>query len=125
FSGNGGETFEFLDLNFNGSIEIGDWDTFRSGFSSSLAGLSEVQRYQLGDRDNDGQHTPLDFLRFRTEYDAALGAGAFELALAGAAVPEPSAAALLLGALMMVGCLLPRAGGRRLRGLATCGALAI
>jgi hypothetical protein len=102
FTGNGNVSFPFLDLNFSGAVEIGDWDTFRAGFPVSLAGLSTVQRYQLGDLDNDGQHTPTDFLRFRSEYDAALGAGAFEAALATQEVPEPATIGLFLSATLAI-----------------------
>ncbi|MEX0613062.1 MAG: hypothetical protein WD229_13155, partial [Pirellulales bacterium] len=100
FTGNGGASFPFLDLNFNGVIDPGDWDTFRAGFPVSLAGLSVVQRYQLGDLDNNGLHTANDFIRFRTEYDAALGAGAFDAALAASEVPEPATIALLIFAIL-------------------------
>jgi hypothetical protein len=89
FTGNAGASFQVLDLNFSGAIEPGDWDTFRAGFPISLTGLSAVQRHQFGDLDKDGLHTPLDFLRFRTEYDAALGSGAFAEMLATGEVPEP------------------------------------
>lgn len=96
FTGNGGQSFPFLDLNFSGVVEIGDWDTFRAGFPVSLAGKSTVERYQLGDLDNDGQHTALDFLRFRNEYDAIYGAGAFDAMLASASVPEPATSVMFL-----------------------------
>lgn len=103
FAGNGGTSYRFLDLNFDGSINALDWDTFRAGFPSSLSGLSIVQRYQLGDLDNDGQHSAADFLKFRTTYNASLGAGAFE-AMIAAAVPEPTSGLLLLtGAMTLYG----------------------
>lgn len=102
FTGNSGSSFPFLDLNFNGTIDPGDWDVFRAGFPVSLSGLSTVQKYQLGDLDNDGLHTPNDFLAFRTEYNTALGAGAFELMTSG--VPEPSAAMFLTMAAILGGC---------------------
>lgn len=98
-TGNSGSSYPFLDLNFNGTIDPGDWDVFRAGFPVSLTGLSTVQKYQLGDLDNDGQHTPGDFLRFRTEYNSALGAGAFELLTSG--VPEPCTSWLVFTAVIL------------------------
>jgi hypothetical protein len=98
FTGNGGTSFPFLDLNFNGAVEPGDWDTFRAGFPVNLAGLSLVERYQLGDLDNDSLHTPKDFLRFKSEYEAAVGPGAFAALLAGSEVPEPGTGILFISA---------------------------
>ena len=92
FTGNGDESFDFLDLNFNGEIEIGDWETFKSGFGTPLAGLNGYERYTLGDLDDDGAHTALDFITFERLYDQANGAGAFAAALS---VPEPTALSLL------------------------------
>lgn len=97
FTGNSGSSYTYLDLNFDGAINALDWDAFRAGFPSSLAGLSAVQRYQLGDLDNDSQHTANDFLKFRTQYNASLGAGAFE-AMIASAVPEPTTGLLFLTA---------------------------
>lgn len=90
FVGNG--SYAPLDLNFNGSIEIGDYAAFLAGYNASLVGKSPAQRRSLGDIDDDGQHTLRDFLAFQEQYDAVLGAGAFA---AATAVPEPSSAGLL------------------------------
>jgi hypothetical protein len=96
FVGNGGVSFDPLDLNFNGSVEIGDYAAFLAGYNVSLAGKTLAERYNLGDLDGDGKHTVSDFLAFKTRYDQVNGAGAFAAALA--AVPEPSTTALgLLG----------------------------
>jgi hypothetical protein len=92
FIGNSGVSFDPLDLNFNGSIEIGDYATFLAGYNVNLTGKTRAQQYNLGDLDADGKHTVKDFLAFKTQYDLALGAGAFAAALA--AVPEPSTTAL-------------------------------
>lgn len=91
FTGNGDESFEFLDLNFNGEIEIGDWEVFKAGFGTSLADLTAQQRYLLGDLDDDELHTAADFITFERLYDQANGAGAFATALS---VPEPTSAAI-------------------------------
>lgn len=98
FTGNGAKSFQFLDLNFNGQIDIGDWDTFRAGFATDLTGLNAVQKHQLGDVDGDGAHTLNDFLTFKQLYDTANGAGAFAAALAAEGVPEPKSAWLLASA---------------------------
>jgi hypothetical protein len=118
FTGNGGASYELLDLNFNGAIEIGDWDTFRAGYSVSLTGLGSIQRYQLGDLDGNGQHTLNDFLFFKTQFEAALGAGSFEAALAASQVPEPATGYLLISAVAAVaGVSLRRRCARIIRGL--------
>jgi len=92
FVGNGGVSFNPLDLNFNGAIEIGDYAAFLAGYNVGLAGKTQAQQYNLGDLDADGKHSVKDFLAFKTQYDLALGSGAFAAALA--AVPEPSTTAL-------------------------------
>lgn len=125
FTGNGGASFPFIDLNFSGAIEPGDWDTFRAGFPVSLAGLSTVQKYQLGDLDNNGLHTANDFLRFRSEYDAALGSGSFEAMLAGGNVPEPATGLLFLSAALTVGGVWARRQRGRLPGSLPFVALAL
>ena len=92
FVGNSGVSFDPLDLNFNGSIEIGDYAAFLAGYNVNLTGKTRAQQYNLGDLDADGKHSVKDFLAFKTQYDLALGSGAFAAALA--AVPEPSTTAL-------------------------------
>jgi hypothetical protein len=84
------------DLDGNGLINVSDWTLFKSGQGTNFAGLTAVQGYLKGDLDDDGDHDLTDFIRFRTAFDAANGAGAFEAALAG--VPEPATMLLLLTA---------------------------
>src|SRR5262245_48100397 len=93
FTGNGGESFNFLDLNYNGAVEIGDWMTFKAGFGVSLTGKTIAARHNLGDLDDDGLHTFSDFQQFESRYNAEFGQGAFVQMLA-AAVPEPAYATL-------------------------------
>ena len=53
FTGNGGNSYQFLDLNYSGAIEIGDWLAFKAGFGVSLTGRTEAQALQsrrLGQR---------------------------------------------------------------------------
>lgn len=117
FTGNGGNSFQFLDLNYSGAIEIGDWLAFKAGFTVPLTGLPEAQRYNLGDLDNDGLHTAQDFIAFVQAYDAALGTGAFAQALA--AVPEPASGAMICCAAVLALGVCPRRLGRRSRLVAT------
>ncbi len=100
--GNAGETYDFLDLNYNGEVEIGDWLTFSDGFGVDLTGLPEAQRYNLGDLDNDAAHTHNDFIEFLRIYDSVNGQGAFYSDLAN--LPEPGTLCLLLvGGLTLFG----------------------
>jgi glucose/arabinose dehydrogenase len=79
------------DLNGDGHVTPLDWTLFKAGTGANLAGLSSRESYALGDLDADFDHDLADFVRFRTVYDQANGAGAFE-SLVG--VPEPNAAFL-------------------------------
>ncbi len=64
--------------------------------------MPEAQRYNLGDLDNNGEHTHNDFLEFVRLYDAANGQGSFARDLAS--LPEPGSCALvLLGSLGVLG----------------------
>ena len=56
--------------------------------------MTGIQRALAGDLDRDGDNDLTDFVNFKTDYDAANGAGAFNAMLAN--VPEPSTMALLL-----------------------------
>jgi hypothetical protein len=98
------------DVNLDGLVQgdgtgdpsIDDFAAFRAGWSQSLAGFSNRDRWLLGDLDQDGTHSLLDFAILRR----GLGPGA--PATLWAEVPEPSAA-LLVGT-----ALLPLAAPRRL-----------
>ncbi len=93
FTGNGGEEFQFLDLNFDTNIDVLDYQTFLNGYGADLSQLSVAQAYALGDINGDKQHTVQDFLDFKRNFDLVRGPGAFAAMLA---VPEPSSAMLLL-----------------------------
>jgi hypothetical protein len=109
FIGNEDTSFDFLDLNYSGEVEIGDWEAFKAGFGENLTGLNEVQRHNLGDLDNDGLHTAGDFAEFLRLYDQSNGQGAFAAMLAG--VPEPGSALLSFMAIggLLVSRIRPRA----------------
>ena len=116
FTGNASKSYDFLDLNYNGAVEIGDWLTFKAGFGESLTDQPEAVRHNLGDLDNDGLHTALDFLQFAQRYDAINGSGSFAAALAS--VPEPGSMALLcVAAVAVIPC------RRRFVGRARCVAM--
>lgn len=91
----GGDPFEVLDLNFDHAIDILDWETFKTGFGTSLDGLTLAVSHAKGDLDLDGVHTLNDFLEFEVLYNAANGAGAFAAMLNSSAVPEPGSLVLL------------------------------
>ena len=93
FIGNGDASYQFLDLNYNGEVEIGDWITFKDGFGTDLTDLPEAQRYNLGDLDNDGMHTHLDFIEFERIYDSINGAGSFAADVSS--IPEPGFVSLV------------------------------
>ena len=98
FTGNGGASYRVPRLEFQWSDRDRRLGHVSRRFSRQLwPGCRSIQRYQLGDLDNDSLHTPNDFLRFRSEYNAALGAGAFE-AHGRQQVPEPATGVLLLSA---------------------------
>ena len=123
FTGSPVEGYEFLDLNFDGAIDVLDWDAFRAGYGVSLTGLTQAVGYSLGDIDFDGKHTLNDFVEFQRQFDLQLGAGAFAAMLSGRSVPEPST--WILGSLAMIGFVVVRHRQRLQRGfgfaVALCG----
>ena len=86
--GNAPDAFHFGDLNFDGDLDSDDWAELQSNFGSSLASLSEAQRYRLSDLNNDGIHSLDDILTFQITYDEINGSGSFQAMING--VPEPS-----------------------------------
>ncbi|MEM7315944.1 MAG: hypothetical protein AAF497_22640, partial [Planctomycetota bacterium] len=86
------------DLNFDGSIDISDFDLFLDGFLSDYSGMDACVAYQNGDLNFDGVSTHLDFVAFRDAYDSVHGDGAF-----AALVPEPSTVHLaVFSAILMI-----------------------
>jgi hypothetical protein len=94
FVGNGDASFQFLDLNFDGAIDVLDWETYVSGLSGEFPDLSLAQAYGRGDLNGDLENDHADFVQFQDSFDAANGAGAFAAMLEN--VPEPSSLVLLM-----------------------------
>jgi Glucose / Sorbosone dehydrogenase len=95
YVGNGGQPFDRSDLDFNGVIDVDDWSIFVANSFGNLEGLSLAQAYGKGDLDGDGDNDYDDFQLFKSDYNTAHGAGAFEVAILG--VPEPSSLVLAAG----------------------------
>ncbi|WP_442484960.1 hypothetical protein [Aeoliella sp. SH292] len=102
FVGGSGQPYEVLDLNFDGSVDILDWEEFRAGYATPLAGLTQATRYSLGDLDFDGRHSLADYTEFQRLFEQQFGAGAFSAMLSGNTVPEPSGILLAAGAAVLL-----------------------
>lgn len=96
FANTPGESFAFLDLNFDGNVDLGDWSAFLAiTDTADLSDLTTAQAYQKGDLDADGRLGVGDFVTFQREFDSLMGAGAFAAMVSGAPVPEPSTVVML------------------------------
>ncbi|MBN1855010.1 MAG: discoidin domain-containing protein [Pirellulales bacterium] len=93
FVGNDGNPFDLGDLNFDGNINISDWQIFRDSNFTDLSFLTIAQAYRAGDLDGDGMNNLVDFGLFKTAYEAENGPGSFAAMIAG--VPEPATWLLL------------------------------
>jgi len=94
FTGNGGASYAPGDLNFDGSLSIADWLTFKGVYGTNVSGMSRALAYQNGDLNNDQISDLKDFIVFEDIYDTAFGVGALRKAIA--AVPEPSSTLIAL-----------------------------
>jgi hypothetical protein len=85
---------------FNGDLVINaaDWIILRNNQLADLSGLSLNEAYQRGDLTGDYRNDHADFTRFKSIFDGQNGVGAF--ATMAAQVPEPSAAALVVLAIV-------------------------
>jgi hypothetical protein len=81
------------DLDRDGDLDAGDWMILASNNLTSLVGLTAAEAQTLGDLDYDGDNDFDDFRLFQTDFDAAHGAGSFDLLQQ---VPEPTSVCLLL-----------------------------
>jgi hypothetical protein len=101
YTGNGGNAFHVGDFNLSGgSLEAGDWVVLRNHLSSNVSALSQIDRYFVGDLNNDGFVNEIDFRQFKTLYNAGSGPGSFEAMLAS--VPEPASVVLLIAATVLL-----------------------
>lgn len=80
------------DLDFNGVVNVADYEILSQNAETSTAGLSVIDAYAAGDLNGDGVNDVFDFGLFKGAYEQANGPGSFAFLLAG--VPEPTAATL-------------------------------
>jgi hypothetical protein len=100
YVGNNGQSQRRSDLNFDGQINLADWNLFLAGNGTNLSTMTLHESYIRGDINGDLANNYTDFRLFKADYNIANGAGAFE-ALVG--VPEPATFALfLLGGLALL-----------------------
>ena len=91
----GRAAYRFGDLNFDraATLNTADWVAFKNGQGTNFATVfSAAESYAKGDLDGDLDHDLNDYSLFKTAFDAANGAGAFQAMLAS--VPEPSTTAM-------------------------------
>jgi len=88
------------DLNGDSQIDLTDYQSLLANIHTSIAGLTRIAGLRKGDITGDGLVNYDDFSAFRTAYNLAHGAGAFELM--AASVPEPGSLALALGMIALV-----------------------
>lgn len=111
YTGNGGESWNRSDLDFDTMVTPIDWGIFYANTYSDLTMLTLAEAARKGDLDGDGDNDYFDYRLFEADYDMFNGAGSFQAMVS--AVPEPASIALVLfGALLLVSRRLP-IGGRR------------
>lgn len=86
------------DLNGDGGVDLLDWEIFLANNRTDLSSYSTTERELRGDLDRNGVNDFADFQLFRSDFLAANGNGV--LLELGRGIPEPSAAALLLVAMV-------------------------
>ncbi|HJQ78888.1 MAG TPA: LamG-like jellyroll fold domain-containing protein, partial [Lacipirellulaceae bacterium] len=98
----GALAFVRSDLNFDGLVNAADYNIFLTNNLADFTGLTAAETYPRGDLNGDLQNNRLDFRLFKTDYNIANGAGAFEALLAS--VPEPSTLVIVgLGLVALLG----------------------
>jgi hypothetical protein len=96
FTGHGGVPHLVGDLNVDGTIGVADWTIFRTNQHADLSASSPAEAYRRGDLNEDVANNHTDFVLFKTAFDSANGAGAFDAMVAS--IPEPSSMFLVVGA---------------------------
>jgi hypothetical protein len=91
---------KFGDLDSDNDIDPADWVIQRDNRHNNLSSLTQTAAYFLGDMNGNLTNDANDFIYFKTLYDEANGAGAFEAMVAS--VPEPSAMLLVLSAGLLI-----------------------
>ena len=94
FIGNNDQPFAFGDLTFDGQLDALDWLEFQANLGGEFFDLSIAESYQRGDLNGDLETDHGDFRLFKSTYDAANGAGAFDAMIRS--IPEPSSIVLIL-----------------------------
>jgi hypothetical protein len=89
----------FGDLNSDGFLDLTDFSIYITNLHSNLSGLTPDEAYARGDLNGDFQNDFRDFSLFRSAYNEADGAGAFEAALAN--IPEPPPLVMLAIAVLL------------------------
>ena len=87
------------DLNLDGQTNAGDWGMFVTNSYATFTGLGQLDAFQRGDLDFDGDNDIADFRFFKSAYIAANGSNAFA-SLFG--VPEPST--MLMAGTVVMAC---------------------
>ncbi|WP_425400018.1 PEP-CTERM sorting domain-containing protein [Aeoliella sp.] len=122
FTGNGGVPLTFGDLDFDGDVDIDDFNNeFVPNYGSDTSALiAGPEKYGQGDLNLDGTINIQDFIILNNAY-AAANPGAAALSFSALSVPEPTTSAMLLmGAGALVFCRVRR---QSFHGLATCAKL--
>jgi hypothetical protein len=88
-----GTPIEFGDFNYDGNIDVDDYQILLSNMHRSFNSISITEAFAYGDMNGDRVLSFTDLQAFATAYDDANGAGAF-LAMSGMQVPEPGTVAL-------------------------------
>jgi trimeric autotransporter adhesin len=95
YTGNGGTSFLVGDLDFDGDVDLTDWQSYLAAAQSDLTGLTVAEQYRIGGNLNsDGASDLRDLDAFITSYEVLHGSGAFAALLAS--VPEPGTCVLLV-----------------------------
>jgi hypothetical protein len=76
------------DLNLDGQTNASDWEVFVENSYMTFNGVGQLDAFQRGDLDFDGDNDVADFRFFKSAFIAVNGTNAFASLMA---VPEPSA----------------------------------